>query len=430
MEKAVIRSRSKTVKKAFSKFILVLNDTLNIFILRMKMIFKSLAVIIAFLISIVITGVLVNSFLEASEEKSSIPIGVIDKDNTQRSQVVIDSLKQLNSVYVFEDDDMETLVRKLTDNDVYVIVQINDGFEKFVKEDTGEKLITVYYAKGNKNMSLISDIILSQVIDEICYNACYKAYTKYDEYELESEEEFREYTDYIYEKYDGLINFDFEILNVEKNKDVTENITNGLLYRLVLIGIITILISFIILFASNAIISDKTYNTDKRIDISPISLFAKNTGDLLALFTTGEIYVIFASLMMFSKLELNSLKHMIVMLITFSIFTLVTSVLFMIITVFIRESVMLQIIGALIVCLCGITGAMEIISVAITKFMRKLANLSPNVFVVRIYNKLIVLSDCKEQFKGFVIFSLIMILLFYIIVFVRNVIRKHLYSHS
>lgn len=397
-------------------------DSFNICKCRLKMIFRSVPVIVAFIISIIITVCLVNTFLDSAEEKSSIPVGVYDADGTVSSKNVSSNLKELASLYVIEGD-YETLERKLIDNDVYVIVQINKGFEKSLAEGDGNKLLTIYYVKGNSNMSMIADIALSQIMDEVCYNSCLSAYKQYeDQYELISDDEFRAHMDYVYDKYDASLSFDFEIVNIDSDKDVSDNISNGILYRLVLIGIISVLISFITLFAANTVIADKRYNTDIRINISYAGVFSKALADIMALFITAQIYVVFSSILLFDRLKITTVHDIAVMLAGLTLFNFATSICFMIITLFIRESVMLQIVGALFVCVAGITGAMEIISVILSPTVKKIADFLPNIYVVRIYNKLTVLGDASEWLKQLLLYSLILVLILYIIIGVKYLI--------
>ena len=244
-----------------------MNDVITIFCNRLKIIFKSVFVRVAFIISIIVTIALIGSFAEVADEKTSIPVGLIDSDNTERSKKITENLKNVPSLYIIEGE-YEELEQKLVEGNVYVIIEINEGFENKLKNGTKDKLLTQYYISGNKNMSLVSDVVLSQVLDDICYFACIRAYHKFDEYELLSDDEYQDHLKYIYEEYEGSVDFNFEIVNVESNKDVTDNVSNGIIYKSVMVGIITILVSFITLFASNAIISDVRYNTHLRLNIS------------------------------------------------------------------------------------------------------------------------------------------------------------------
>lgn len=142
----------------------------------------------------------------------------------------------------------------------------------------------------------------------------------------------------------------------------------------------------------------------------------------MALFITAQIYVVFSSILLFDRLKITTVHDIAVMLAGLTLFNFATSICFMIITLFIRESVMLQIVGALFVCVAGITGAMEIISVILSPTVKKIADFLPNIYVVRIYNKLTVLGDASEWLKQLLLYSLILVLILYIIIGVKYLI--------
>lgn len=400
--------------------IFTLMDIVNIFILRIKMIFKSLSVIIAFVVSITITVIMINTFLDSSEAKSSIPVGLINSSDSVYADAVVENLYDLKSIYIYEKD-FNTLKHMLSTNDVYCIIEINKDFDKCISGNRSKKAMTIYYAKGNKNLNMVSDIVISRIMDEVCYNSCYKAYKTFkDDYNLSDEDEYRKYTEEIYEDYGESFSIDLQIVNLDENMEVTNNISNGIMYRLVIIGIITILISFIILFASNSIIADKTFNTSNRIRISSAGFLAKVTADMLALFFTGELYVVFAYFMFVEKLEIESMKNTLLMFITLSLFCLIISVIFVWLTQIIKESVMLQITGAFIVCVSGMLGAMEIISFTLPDSLKKLSTASPNTYVVRVYDAISVLGDGYKNTKLYLIYTLIMLGIFYATAIARD----------
>ena len=176
--------------------IFTLMDIVNIFILRIKMIFKSLSVIIAFVVSITITVIMINTFLDSSEAKSSIPVGLINSSDSVYANAVVENLYDLKSIYIYEKD-FNTLKHMLSTNDVYCIIEINKDFDKCISGNRSKKAMTIYYAKGNKNLNMVSDIVISRIMDEVCYNSCYKAYKTFkDDYNLSDEDEYRKYTEY------------------------------------------------------------------------------------------------------------------------------------------------------------------------------------------------------------------------------------------
>jgi hypothetical protein len=79
---------------------------------------------IAFIISIIVTVGLIGSFAQVADEKTSIPVGLIDSDKTERSKSIVDNLKNVPTLYIIEGE-YEELEQELVEGNVYVIIEIN-----------------------------------------------------------------------------------------------------------------------------------------------------------------------------------------------------------------------------------------------------------------------------------------------------------------
>lgn len=362
--------------------ITIFKDTFTIAAMRLRIIFKSLYVRIAFVTAIIITLFFVNTFLETAQENTSLMIGIIDNDNSERSKKLIDELALIPAIRV-ETGKYDELLNELLDTKIYTIIEIKEGFSENINNGIKRDLLKIYYLKGNSNMGIASDIILSKVMDELCYHACYNEF--YDIAGEDTDVSFDDIHDKVYEKYSGSVKFSYDLINVSDDTEITDKVSNKLIYQLVLLGIITILISFIILFASNSLLADNIYNTAIRIRLSKISLISKVAGNILALFTTSQAYLMFSLLLLFKGMGITSLKDVLYVLFVLTLFNLTMVILFYIITCLVNEAVMLQIIGAFIVVACGIFGSFEMISVLVPDRLMKIAAFIPNVYVIKAY---------------------------------------------
>lgn len=405
------------------KIVNALWDIIFICMCRLKIIFRSTAVKLAFGISILITIIVFSTFLDSAQEKSSIPIGIIDDDNSEASKDILKELKNIDAIYVIEGD-YDELKEKLLDAQIYSIIKINEGFSENINDSVKSQLITQYYLKGQSNVAMISDIILSRVIDKICYQACLKEYKSHKDLNLISDDEYKKHMDEIKNKYVSPVTFSCEIINIERNKDISDNISNGIVYRLVLIAIISVLASFIILFSSNAVISDKTYNTALRIRISYAGEISKTIGDLLSLFFSSEIYIIISALILFPKMGLSGCAQYFEMIIGLSVFVFAMSIIFIIVTILIREAVMLQIIGAFLVCAFGIAGSFEMISIVLPKSLTAITDYIANVYLIRIYTGIVTLSDGWPQIKDLTVYTIFLFVIMLVIVQIKKIILK------
>ena len=69
-------------------------DILNIIKLRMKLLLSNRILFVTIILFFLMAVVTINTFFVAAKDKSTIPIGVVDLDDSSHSRLMIDNLKK------------------------------------------------------------------------------------------------------------------------------------------------------------------------------------------------------------------------------------------------------------------------------------------------------------------------------------------------
>ena len=365
------------------------SDILTFTLTRIKVMFRSKSVIIAYITALIITAVIAFSMFEASEEKDGLAIGLINNDDSKTAKDFCEKLKNNDSLIITEGT-YEELEPLLKESKLLCIFEVQEGFDEKVKSGEVQKLFTDYYLPDRENMSIISDIVLSHILDEVCYYICLNKYQEYGEdYDIMTEEEYAQMTKEMYRENGINFAFDFQVLDVAANEAVNEDVDNSHVFKLVDMAIIGILISFIVLFAANTIIMDKTYRMNSRINISLSYKIARFFGDVLSLFVVSGSYMAITGVVLCQKFGFSQIRDYVIFAFVLIMFTIAMNLIFVLMTQIINEPIVLQLIGAYVICVLGVLGAFEIIQMILPKGIAKYTAMLPNSWLLSCFDDIV-----------------------------------------
>lgn len=394
-----------------------LSDIKTFSLTRIKVMFRSKSVIIAYITALVITGIIAFSMFEASEEKDGLAIGLINNDDSQTADEFCDRLSKNDSLIITEGT-YEELEPLLKESKLLCIFEIQEGFEDKVKAGEVTQLFTDYYLPDRENMSIISDIVLSHILDEVCYYVCLNKYNEFgDKYDIMSAEEYEQLTKEKYKEIGLNFAFDFQVVDVSANVAVNDDVDNSHIFKLVDMAIVGILISFIVLFAANTIIMDKTYRMNSRINISLSYKIARLIGDVLSLFVVSGSYMLITGIVLGSKFGFSKTSDYVMFAFVLVMFTLAMDLIFVLLTQIINEPIVLQLLGAYMVCALGVLGAFEIIQLILPKGIAKYTAMLPNSWLLGCFDDIV--------FKHSISNKLPIVILTVVALFVINVLVKY-----
>lgn len=370
---------------------------------RLKIMFRSKSVIISYVVALIITAIISISFFEAAEEKSGIMIGVNDLDNTELSREFVKRLHNNRSLLVVEGDTDE-LIERLKDNELMSVFVIEKGFSDKVYAGNAEKLMTDYHLNLRSNVSLLSDIVLSEILDEICFVECRNRYHEFaDYYDIMTDEEYKKFAEEVYATLDKTFTFDFKVINVTDKAETDSDLDNSIIYKIFNVAIIGVLISFIVLFAANTIIMDKGYKTNLRIYTSMANRYARLIGDTLSLFVVSGSFTAINCLILRKHFGFTLAGDNAKMLFLMMVFTLATDLIFMAMTQLIDEPVALQLIGAYIVAFLGVLATLDLVHIMLPSGIKEFSSYLPNSWLNTGFDDIIMKHSLSHKYHYFLV---------------------------
>ncbi|MBO4415678.1 MAG: ABC transporter permease [Lachnospiraceae bacterium] len=236
--------------------------------LRLKLFLRDRTAIICWLAcAVIMISVLMQLNLHAAE-RSALPVGLEIRGNGALTERAAKSFRENEALYVYEGS-YDTLYGLLADGYIYCIVSINENFDSFIMSGKTDEIMTLYSAKDDKVATIVGDIAAGCCIDAVCM---YKAYNTYDglnpltgfggllqSFGIGRDADdgsntdtdgyvrrivnINEYSDLLStmeESGDYDYDFAFEFVNTGSKEN--REITNGLIYRQVIVGLMGLLL--------------------------------------------------------------------------------------------------------------------------------------------------------------------------------------------
>lgn len=367
-----------------------MSDIFNQFKFRLKLIFSDKNICILFVAVILFSFLITGTLTESTEKRSNIPVGIIDLDKSIMSKRIVENFTKNPAIYVYIGS-AEELEKKLNEQLIEVIFTIEKGFEKNIKNGDIKKLINVRYLKNDKANTILTDIFAGEMMYDLCI---YKTYNEYEslntDKELISMEEFLSYAKSLYNSDEYKFKFDLEVVNLNSNKPITDSMDNSLIYKQIVISIISILISFVIMFAVNSIVLEKELEINKRSKISLIGKTNRSIGNYFAVLCVGIILSIIYFSIILKGGSLKSLDAVIQILGVFISFSIVMSLLFCLICHFTNTMIKFQFIGSGVVITMGVIGFLvQVLDKFNVEFL-KILKLLPNCWFIKVFTDIII----------------------------------------
>lgn len=263
--------------------------------IRAKIFIKDKMAVVVYVSAFAIFAVIFGSLNKQAEERSSIPIGIVnydyeDGEASEYSLELINNLKSLPSLYVYEGE-INELIEKLISGKINSLYVIEQGYAKKLKKGDNKNLMTVYHSSKSNFAFLVTDITAGEMVYQACIERSFIKYRKYAKnYEnWHTEKEYMEYARKIKESDD--IDFGFFVSYIENDSfnnntenidNNTKNIDNSILYRQIIAGIATMVFSFVILFVMTQNVIERGNDIYKRRRITLINRASTLTADVIS----------------------------------------------------------------------------------------------------------------------------------------------------
>lgn len=394
-------------------------DVFSIFKLRMKLIIKDITTFITLLVSFIIFMVMINVLNTSAEEQSALPIGVIDRDNTKESQALINRLNDLSSLKLVFNEEAE-LKKLLVDEMIIAMFVIEDGYEEKVTKGNLQEIIAMYYVIGNESASIISDIMVGEMIYPICL---YKSYQHYNKLtfngDKHSQEEYNSYMNELY-NYGEDFDFSFDITyeNPEKEASIINPITNSLIYNQLVFGILGILVAFIAMFLTAQVVKEKELGIAHRLRISRFYMIKQDIANLASIVIVESFVAAVFTYLMYNKMGNGDLRILPSSFLLIMSEAIVFGGGFILVAKLIRSIIIYQLSGSIIILIMGGMGFYNLLTGLYDNIIGSFIEFIPNSWFIRGFTDIIVYGTNtiinSEQVKllaaGAVIIILIIVL--------------------
>jgi ABC-2 type transport system permease protein len=248
-------------------------------------------------------SLMVNRIFAKSNLYESVPIAVIDQDNSKLSKKVIADIKENPSIYLetIEDDEIEEYISKEKVQAVYIFKK---GLEEHIQKGRYEEIISVYTVPGSLTAMGISDIIAGEIIPSICEYKVINA----SENLLPAEERQKiiEGISTRIEKYHLEEDFNLPVLvdtRTPKSTGVQEEGNKDTFSMSIGLGLIIVFSTIFMLTGCSTIIKERENKVRNRIKTAGVTPLRLLTADILAVTFAGMLITLLQFIMMYPVLE-------------------------------------------------------------------------------------------------------------------------------
>lgn len=325
--------------------------------MRLKLLLRDKTALICYIAAAAVILTVAAGLNMHANERSSLPIGLVLEDNREPALKLKNAVKECESLFVYDGD--EAMMRRLLEDgyiNCYFVVQ-SDYSEKVTLGDT-DGVIRVCSPEDDNISIIAADIIAGYMMDEVCTDKAYVRYASLKRDKGASTKNFDEYKEYVKEMAeDEMFAFNFDIVYSDNSEDTIDarDITNGMIYKQIIAGMIAMLIMLAAFCAFNGVASDKERSIAARKKAMGISRIKTAFAEILAVFVYLVPLAILSALVFFSETEM--LQKLLILNL---ILTMMCAILSYLCTLPARNVASYQMIGTIAVMILGVTGFISV----------------------------------------------------------------------
>lgn len=359
---------------------------LNCMVLDIKLVFHNWSVKIALVLTLLSFLFMTETFVKEAEEMSRIPIGMIDEDHSFYSKRLIQQLQNIETIKIYESYSYVDLNKMLKEGTIMAFFEIPLGYGEKVKEGTAKDLLKMKYAKGNEVAKILSDVVVGEFLYDICMSRSFFVYQGLDLDDKRDQEGYITYIDKI--KEDEIFEFGFIIDVVNRNEqEQTITIHNSLLYHQITMAILSIMISFLLLFIVEGIVVPRGSEIEKRLRLC----LGKRRfwfGHIVFLNLLLAVISIFCSIFFFCIGLLSTWNQVLYFVFTLFVYSWIMTLFWILLKRWVLYSTIYQMIGSFIILLFGGIGALGVI----LKNLLFILKFIPNYWLIQIITDILLLE--------------------------------------
>lgn len=243
----------------------------NLFVLRLKALFADKITCMILLITVLIFLLIINSLSFHAGDRSSIPVGILDLDQSSSTKELVKNLQEVPSLYVYEGTEKE-LRELLQKNEIKAYFILHSGYEDRIRAGKTDGLIAMNFMEGDESAKILSDIVAGEMLYKLCQ---YKGFRRYaslkqgggNTFGQLTADEYLDYTDRFLSMQEFDFAFDIKMIQIS-DPDRDEEIPNSILYLEAVWGITAMLLSFLAMVMTAGMVFEKEQGIRQRTKIA------------------------------------------------------------------------------------------------------------------------------------------------------------------
>ncbi len=363
----------------------------NLYIFRLKAILNDKLTCGILIISLFLFLFIINNFSIHAEERSSIPIGILNLDQSESSKELIKNLKKVPSFYVYEGS-AEYLKELLLKEQIRAYLIIHKEYENSIQMGKTDELVTMNYLDGDESAKILSDIIAGEMLYKICL---YKGYNEYqflpwkdNSFRLDSDpgkklsrNEYMDYVNSLMVSPDFDFAFDISMVNTD-NRNTGNKIENTILYLQVIWGIIAMLLGFTAMLMSVGAVLEIETGIRKKTGITLFGPFSLDLSHFTAVLTLQSTFSIVLLASLAGKFTNLSVRQILLLFLLLELFSGVMILWFLIIGKLAGKAGRYQFIGIICILSFGFFGFLTITAGFLSNELLKISKIIPNSWFI------------------------------------------------
>lgn len=239
--------------------------------------------------TIIVLAISVFSFLfcmadlnAGAEKMSSVPVGFVDLDRSEKSEELMERLSRLPSLSV-QYGTYGELEALLVSGRIRCILEVKEGYGEKLYAGKSRNLLNVYHEEDDRVATLVTDIVAGEMMYEICQAQAYLAYEDLPTGEKEKfgREEYEAYAASLVGGED--FDFAFEFHFVDAGKQEREGgIKNSLFYRQAVAAVAAMLFALLMMAALSGVCMEREQGMDLRKRLLGMGWAEEFLGTMLA----------------------------------------------------------------------------------------------------------------------------------------------------
>ena len=334
---------------------------MNKFVLRLKLLLTDRTATICYITVCAVLLFVILGLNIHSEERSSLPIGLVVEDESEEARILKEKICANDALYTYTDE-FEPLYDMLLDGYINCIFVIKEGYGESVKRGSSSEIVKVYAAEDDKVSTIISDIVAGCMMYEICLDKAFVRYLKLEPVEGREKLDFAAFSEYLKSLADSeefSFRFDTTYVDAGTGEVSKTDITNGMIYRQMIAGMLAMLLMLICFCSCNMIVSEFENGIRGRLKTVGAGKLKTACLEIAALVAYSLPVIVLISVMLFGTAGLAGCLRLLLIDMIFAGFCCVIFYLF---AVLCRSIFAYQLLGTVFLVVSGVAGFVSVFS--------------------------------------------------------------------